>query len=58
MLSIQEKYNGQFYTSVKTTGIFSLAYCLAKKSFKKDVIFYDSINEVISNGFRACKVYR
>jgi len=66
MLSEQEKYNfignkdkkydGEFYIAVKTTGIFCLPSCRAKKPLKKNVIFYDTTYEVIKNGFRACKI--
>ncbi len=66
MLNEQEKYNfigskdkrydGQFYTAVKTTGIFCLPSCRARKPLKKNVIFYDTKDEATENGFRACKV--
>ncbi len=56
IVSKDKQYNGQFYTAVKTTGIFCLPSCPAKKPFQKNVIFYDTKNEAISNGFRACKV--
>jgi methylphosphotriester-DNA--protein-cysteine methyltransferase len=50
------KYDGVFYTAVKTTGIFCLPSCRAKKPKKENVIFYDIREEVLKNGFRACKV--
>jgi len=66
MLNEQEKYDflgrqdksydGQFYIAVKTTGIFCLPSCSAKKPLQKNVIFYDTKEEAIKNGFRACKV--
>ena len=66
MLSGQEKYNfigskdksydGKFYTAVKTTGIFCFPSCRARKPLQKNVIFYDTKNEAIENGFRACKI--
>jgi len=50
------KYDGQFYVAVKTTGIFCLPSCRARKPLEKNVIFYDTKKEAIANGFRACKV--
>ncbi len=66
MLSKQEKYNlivnkdkkydGVFYTAVKTTKIYCLPSCKARKPKQENVIFYDTKNEAIENKFRACKV--
>ena len=66
MLNENEKYNfignrdtvydGVFYTAVKTTKIFCLPSCRARKPLQKNVIFYDTKNEAIKNGFRACKI--
>ncbi len=50
------KYDGVFYTAVKTTGIFCLPSCKAKKPLEKNVIFYDTKDKAIKNGFRACKI--
>ena len=49
-------YDGLFYTAVKTTGIFCLPSCRAKKPLEKNVLFYDTKNEALENGFRACKI--
>lgn len=54
--SKNKKYDGVFYTAVKTTGIFCLPSCRARKPLQKNVIFYDTKEESINNGFRACKV--
>jgi methylated-DNA-[protein]-cysteine S-methyltransferase len=50
------KYNGFFFTAVKTTGIFCLPSCRAKKPNRENVIFYDTKNEAIKNGYRPCKI--
>ena len=65
-LSFDEKYNiilnkdasyeNIFITAVKTTGIFCRTSCTARKPKKENVVFYDSINDAIQNGFRPCKV--
>ena len=50
------KYDGIFFTAVKTTGIFCLPSCSAKKPNKENVIFYDTKEEAIKNSYRACKI--
>ena len=56
ILSRDKNYNGKFYTAVKTTKIFCLPSCRAKKPKYEDVIFYDQREDALSNDFRACKV--
>ena len=46
------KYDGLFYTTVRTTKIFCLPSCRAKKPLQKNVIFYDTKEEALGNGFR------
>lgn len=50
------KYDYRFVTAVKTTGIFCLPSCSAKKPNFENVIFFDDKKDAIKNGFRACKV--
>ncbi len=54
--SKKRKYDYKFVTAVKTTGIFCLPSCSAKKPNKENVIFFEKKKEAIKNGFRACKV--
>jgi methylated-DNA-[protein]-cysteine S-methyltransferase len=54
--SKDKKYNGSFFTAVKTTGIYCLPSCSARKPKRENVVFYDTKEEAILNGFRACKV--
>jgi len=66
MLSFEEKYQaivnkdtayeGLFITAVKTTNIFCRPICTARKPKPENVIFYDTIQEALQNGFRPCKV--
>ncbi len=68
MLSEQEKYDfigckktkhdDDFVTAVKTTGIFCLPSCRAKKPNKENVIFFNTKDEAVQKGFRACKICR
>ena len=65
-LTFQEKYNaierkvsfyeGIFVTAVKTTGIFCRPACRARKPRPENVVFYDTVQEALENGYRPCKV--
>ena len=65
-LTFQEKYEligrknspweGVFVTAVKTTGIFCRPSCRARKPKAENVIFYDTVQEALQNGFRPCKI--
>ena len=50
------KYNGLFYTSVKTTGIYCIPSCSAKTPNKENVEFYDTTIEAEARGYRPCKI--
>jgi AraC family transcriptional regulator of adaptative response/methylated-DNA-[protein]-cysteine methyltransferase len=49
-------HEGIVYTAVKTTGIFCHPSCGARTPKSENVIFYDSTQEALQNGFRPCKV--
>jgi len=49
-------YLGKFYAAVKTTGIFCLSTCYARKPKFENVDFYKERDEVEAAGFRACKL--
>ena len=49
-------YEGVFITAVTTTGIFCRPSCRAKKPKAENVIFYDTPQQAIQNGFRPCKI--
>ncbi len=67
-LSFEEKYSaigkkesfyeGIFVTAVVTTGIFCRPSCRGKKPKAKNVIFYETAQQAILNGFRPCKICR
>ncbi|VAW88593.1 Methylated-DNA--protein-cysteine methyltransferase [hydrothermal vent metagenome] len=54
--SKETRYDGFFFSAVKTTGIFCLPSCRAKKPNRENVVFYDTKKEAIDNGYRACKI--
>jgi len=49
-------YEGVFITAVKTTGIFCRPSCRARKPKAENVVFYDTAQEALQNGFRPCKL--
>jgi len=65
MLTFEEKwekvlvcdatYDGQFYTAVKTTGIYCRPSCRSRKPKRENVDFYETKAEAESSGFRPCK---
>lgn len=51
-------FAGIFYVGVKTTSVFCIATCRARKPLLKNVIFYSSVKEALDHGFRPCKICR
>ena len=54
LLSRDVRFDGQFYTGVKTTGIYCRCICPAAKPKRKNVIFYPSAAAAELAGFRPC----
>jgi len=48
-------YNGRFWFSVKSTGVYCLPSCAARPPLRKNVAFHSSPNTAEAAGFRACK---
>lgn len=55
IIACDQKYDGLFFTAVKTTKIYCRPSCKSRKPKKVNVDFYFDINEVENAGFRACK---
>lgn len=55
IIACDHKYDGLFFTAVKTTKIFCRPSCRSRKPKKINVEFFYDINEVEKAGFRACK---
>ncbi|MEZ4886343.1 MAG: methylated-DNA--[protein]-cysteine S-methyltransferase [Chitinophagales bacterium] len=51
-----EQYIGIFYVGVKTTGIFCIATCRARKPKLENVEFYTEVKELLQAGYRPCKI--
>src|ERR1700748_3204877 len=47
--------DGQFYYSVKTTGVYCRPSCAARPPKPENVQFYSSIADAKKDGFRPCK---
>lgn len=56
LLDRDESYTGVFYVGVKTTSIFCIATCRARKPKQKNVDFYTTLKSVVDAGYRPCKV--
>ncbi len=56
LLDRNPQYIGVFFVGVKTTSVFCIATCRARKPKKENVEFYSSFKEALVNGFRPCKV--
>lgn len=50
------KYLGIFYAGVKTTSVFCISTCRARKPLKKNVEFFPDFKEALQNGYRPCKI--
>lgn len=55
IMACDRKYDGLFYTAVKTTKIYCRPSCRSRKPKKVNVEFYATMAEAESNGYRACK---
>ncbi|WP_025819718.1 bifunctional transcriptional activator/DNA repair enzyme AdaA [Shewanella marina] len=58
LLQRDPQYVGSFFVGVKTTGIFCIATCRARKPMPQNVVFYSQFKDALDAGFRPCKVCR
>ncbi|MGH1337963.1 MAG: bifunctional transcriptional activator/DNA repair enzyme AdaA [Aureispira sp.] len=58
LLNKTSSFVGIFFVGVKTTGIFCIATCRARKPKRKNVAFYTTFKEALDNGYRPCKICR
>jgi AraC family transcriptional regulator, regulatory protein of adaptative response / methylated-DNA-[protein]-cysteine methyltransferase len=49
------RYDGVFFTAVRTTGIFCRPGCPAKTPLARNVEFFSSAKEALAHGYRPCK---
>ena len=48
-------YDGKFYIAVKSTGIYCSPSCKARTPLSKNVELFDTAQECLDAGYRACK---
>lgn len=58
LLERASDYTGVFFVGVKTTGVFCISVCRARKPKRENVEFYRDVKAALDAGFRACKVCR
>jgi len=56
LLNKDSTYIGIFYVGVKTTSIFCIATCRARKPKFENVEFYTTFKEALNYGYRPCKI--
>lgn len=56
LLDRSTEYVGIFYAAVKTTSVFCIATCSARKPKRENVEFYTDFKSAMDAGFRPCKV--
>lgn len=52
------EYLGVFYVGVKTTSVFCISTCRARKPLRQNVEFFPSFRDAMENGYRPCKICR
>lgn len=58
LLDKNSQFEGVFIVGVRTTGIFCRPTCNARKPKKENVEFFESTQQALVNGYRACKICR
>lgn len=56
LLDREQSFVGIFFVGVKTTSIFCIATCRARKPKFKNVEFYTTFKEALDHGYRPCKI--
>jgi len=55
LLNREQSFVGIFFVGVKTTAVFCIATCRARKPKLENVEFYTTFKEALDNGYRPCK---
>lgn len=56
LLDRQESFVGIFFVGVKTTDVFCIATCRARKPKLENVEFFNTFKDALTNGYRPCKI--
>ncbi|MVX65583.1 helix-turn-helix domain-containing protein [Clostridium chromiireducens] len=55
IINNDSNYDGVFYYGVITTGIFCRPSCKSKEPLRRNVVFFENIEEAYAHGLRPCK---
>ena len=58
LVNKDQEYVGIFYAGVKTTSVFCIATCRARKPKRENVEFFTHFKDALDNGYRPCKICR
>ncbi|RUO74175.1 XRE family transcriptional regulator [Pseudidiomarina sediminum] len=58
LLERDVSYVGSFFVGVKTTSVFCIATCRARKPKFENIEFFTEVRDVLAAGYRPCKVCR
>ncbi len=56
LVARDQSYVGIFFVGVKTTSIFCIASCRARKPKFENTVFYTDFKDALDHGFRPCKI--
>ena len=56
LIERNSEYVGIFYVGVKTTNVFCISICRARKPKFENVVFYTTFKDALNAGFRPCKI--
>jgi len=56
LLNRDSEYVGIFFVGVRTTSVFCIATCRARKPKRENVVFFRQYKEALDHGFRPCKI--
>lgn len=51
-----KSYTGKFFLAVKSTKIVCNPGCSSKVPLEKNMVFYNTLEEALADGYRPCKV--
>ncbi|NDK57005.1 bifunctional transcriptional activator/DNA repair enzyme AdaA [Pontibacter fetidus] len=58
LLNRDQSYVGIFFVGVRTTTVFCIATCRARKPKAENVTFFTTFKDALNHGYRPCKVCR
>jgi AraC family transcriptional regulator of adaptative response/methylated-DNA-[protein]-cysteine methyltransferase len=58
LVNREQQFVGIFYVGVKTTSVFCIATCRARKPKPENVEFFTNFKDALDNGYRPCKICR